>query len=271
MVMKAGMRVCVCLLATGLFALGVCTTTQPKSDGYAGTDASPEKSGETFVSPLAKAVSSPSAPAVSSPSARAVPTPVIPPVEPASNSDDYIIGPHDLLEISVFQVEELSRKVRVNSRGMLTLPLIGVVHAAGRTAADVETDIAEKLLECCLQDPQVSIFIQEFVSQRVTVEGEVDKPGVYPLTGRTTLLQAIAMASGAAQLADLADVRVFRDQNDGTKAQLTFDLRDIREGKIADPLIRGNDIVVVGRSGSLSLIKGVTDTLRGFIGFGTVR
>lgn len=182
-----------------------------------------------------------------------------------SNIDDYLIGPHDLLEISVFQVEELSRKVRVNSRGTFSLPLIGMIEAAGRSAADVEADIAAKLLDCCLQDPQVSIFIEEFVSQRVTVEGEVQNPGVYPISGKTSLLQALAMAAGSGQLADHSDVRVFRDKDDGTKELLVYDLNDIREGTIPDPQIRGNDIVVVGRSGSRSFIKGITDTLRGFV------
>jgi polysaccharide biosynthesis/export protein len=193
------------------------------------------------------------------------------PMKLVSSVDEYVIGPHDLLEISVFQVEELSRDVRVNSRGNFSLPLIGVVQASGLTSAEIEADIAAKLGECCLQNPQVSIFIKEFVSQRVTVEGDVQKPGVYPLTGRTTLLQAIAMASGSAELADLSDVRVFRQLKDGTVEQLQYNVNQIRAGKTPDPQIQGNDVVVIGRSGSLSLIKGVTDTLRGFIGFGTMR
>lgn len=187
------------------------------------------------------------------------------------SSQDYVIGPHDLLEISVFRVDELSRTVRVNSRGTISMPMIGMIQAAGSTAAEVEDQIAARLLECCLQDPQVSIFIKEFVSQRVTVEGEVEKPGVYALTGRTTLLQALAMASGVGELAELEDVRVFRDQQDGTKEQLLFDIKAIREGAQQDPVIQGNDIVVVNRSGSKGLIRDVTNTLRGFIGFGTVR
>jgi polysaccharide export outer membrane protein len=187
------------------------------------------------------------------------------------STHDYVIGPHDLLEISVFRVDELSRTVRVNSRGAISMPMIGTIQAAGMTAAEVEDQIAARLLECCLQDPQVSIFIKEFVSQRVTVEGEVEKPGVYALTGRTTLLQALAMASGVGELAELGDVRVFRDQQDGTKEQLLYDIKAIREGVQPDPVIQGNDIVVVNRSGSKGFIRDVTNTLRGFIGFGTVR
>lgn len=188
-----------------------------------------------------------------------------------SDQREYLMGPHDLLEITVFQVEDLSRTVRVNARGTFSLPMVGQIDAAGRTASEVEAMISDKLRECCLQEPQVTIFIKEFVSQRVTVEGEVAKPGVYALTGRTTLLQALAMASGAGQLAELNEVRIFRTQPDGMKETLVFDIEAIRGGTQADPTIQGNDVVVVAKSGSLSAIKSVTDTLRGFIGFGTVR
>lgn len=184
---------------------------------------------------------------------------------------EYLIGPYDLLEVTVFQVEELSRVVRVNARGGFSLPMVGYVEAAGRTASQVESAIVEKLLECCLQEPQVSIFIKEFVSQRVTVDGEVAKPGIYSLTGRTTLLQALAMAAGAGQLAELSEVRIFRNLADGRKETLLFNIEAIRSGAQVDPVIQGNDVVVVGRSGTLSVIKGVSDTLRGFIGFGTLR
>ena len=126
--------------------------------------------------------------------------------------DDYQIGAHDLLDISVFQVPDLSRTVRVNSRGLISLPLIGSVQAGGLTSDQLETTIARKLSENYLQDPQVSVFIKEYISQRVTIEGSVQKAGVYQLTGPTTLLQAIAMASGVDQLADENAVTVFRDE-----------------------------------------------------------
>lgn len=186
------------------------------------------------------------------------------------NLDDYVIGPQDLLDISVFQADELSRKVRVSSRGNFSMPPIGTLEAAGLTAAELEAQIAAKLGECCLQEPQVSIFIEEFVSQRVTVEGEVKNPGVYPLRGRTTLLQGLALAAGSGEIADLSQVKILRENNGGNKDMLVYNLSDIREGKVADPVIQGNDIIVVDRSTSRAALKGVTDTLRGFIGFGTL-
>lgn len=182
--------------------------------------------------------------------------------------DEYKIGPYDLLEISVFQVAEMSRAVRVNAKGAVTLPLIGSVQAGGLTAVQLEETIAARLAKDYLQDPQVSVFIKEFVSQRVTVEGSVVKAGVYPLSGRTTLIQAIAMASGLSQLADENEVKVFRMQADGSKDMAVYDLEAIRAGKAVDPVIEGNDVIVVDESGAKATVKGITDTLRGFFNFG---
>jgi polysaccharide export outer membrane protein len=179
---------------------------------------------------------------------------------------EYRIGPHDLLQITVFQVDELSRQVRVNSRGMVSLPLIGAIQAGGRTISELESAIAEKLATDLVQDPQVTVFVQEFTSQRVTVEGAVKKPGIFPLTGKTTLLQTIALSEGLDPLADPESVVIFR-MVQGKKTAALFDIRRIRSGDMDDPLIYGDDIVVVDRSGSRAFIKNVTDTLRGFVGF----
>jgi polysaccharide export outer membrane protein len=181
--------------------------------------------------------------------------------------DDYQIGPHDLLSITVFQVPDLAREVRVNSRGIISLPLIGAVQAAGLTSDQLEDSIAKKLSQNYLQDPQVSVFIKEYISQRVTVEGSVQKAGIYQLTGATTLLQAIAMASGVDQLADESNVKIFRQNGNGKRETLVYDLEKIRAGTIQDPYIKGDDVVVVEKSGARSTIKSVTDTIRGFLWF----
>lgn len=183
---------------------------------------------------------------------------------------DYHIGPLDLLEISVFQVDDLEREVRVNSSGYISLPLIGAVQAGGKTVPQLEADIAAKLAENYLQDPQVSVFVKEFTSQRVTVEGAVKKPGIFPITGRTSLLQAVAMSEGLDPMADETTVVVFRTVN-GERMAAVFDLRQVRGGKIEDPQIYGDDVVVVERSGSKTAITNIANTLRGFIGFGSIR
>jgi polysaccharide export outer membrane protein len=167
---------------------------------------------------------------------------------------DYRVGPQDLIEISVFQVPDLSRTVRVNSSGDISLPLIGSMHAGGLTIPELEKSIARRLEEKFLQNPQVTAFVKEFTSQRVTLEGAVAKPGIYPLSGRTTLLQSIAMAGGVTNLADLKGVVVFR-QISGKKMGAVFDLKAIRSGTAEDPLIYGDDIVVVDESGSKTALR----------------
>ena len=167
---------------------------------------------------------------------------------------DYRVGPQDLIEITVFQVPDLSRTVRVNSGGQISLPLIGVVQAGGLTIQDLEKEIGRKLSEKYLQNPQVTAFVKEFTSQRVTLEGSIAKPGIYPLTGRTTLLQAIAMGGGLDKLADPRGIVVFR-QISGKKMGAVFDLRNIRSGKDEDPMVYGDDIIVVEQSGSKTALR----------------
>lgn len=188
----------------------------------------------------------------------------------AAQEEEYRIGPNDLLELSVFQVKELDRTVRVNTRGVITLPLIGVIQAAGLSATELEERIAEKLKKDYLQDPQVSVFIKEFVSQRITLEGQIEKAGIYPMTGRTTLLQAIALAGGVKELGQASTIKVFHLDKSGAREMQVFDLDAIRSGAIADPTVRNNDIVVVEKSQGRAILKAVTDTLRGFFTLGTL-
>ena len=161
-------------------------------------------------------------------------------------ADDYRIGPQDLLEIQVYGIENLKREVRVNARGAISLPLIGTVILAGLSGQEAEQLIAAKYEKDYLQDPQVSVFIKEFTSQRITVEGAVAKPGVYPIRGQTTLMQAIAIAGGQGQLPDLNAVMVYRREG-ADKKVMTFDLITIRAGEVEDPTLVNEDVVVVKR------------------------
>lgn len=170
--------------------------------------------------------------------------------------EDYRIGPQDLLELQVFGIDALNRTVRVNSRGLISLPLIGVIQAAGLTSEELEATLAEKLAQDYLQDPQVSVFIKEFTNQRVTVEGAVKKPGIYPLKGRTSLLQVLANAEGLTSVAKPGSVKIFRaGPNNGARSILEFDLDQIRTGEAPDPEVRNDDIVQVGESGGKALAK----------------
>ena len=227
------------LLFALLIGLISCASNRPPP-----ADASPES---------AHAASS-SSPAISSSSSPA--TSIAPPAPTGAPSvEDYRIGSQDLLELQVFGIDALNRTVRVNSRGFISLPLVGLVQAAGLTSEQLEEALAAKLAQDYLQNPQVSVFIKEFTSQRVTVEGAVKKPGVYPLKGRTSLLQTLATAEGLSSVADTT-VRIFRtDSATGNRIALEFDLEQIRAAETPDPIVQNDDIVQVRESQGKAVAK----------------
>ena len=167
-------------------------------------------------------------------------------------NDVYLIGQSDLLTIKVFQAEELSGEVRVDQRGAITLPLLGSVRLAGLTKVQAERRLIELLGANLLQNPQVSIFIKEFTNRRITVEGEVNKQGVFPLTGKITILQAVALAGGFGEKAKLDSVALFRKQDGGGRVYY-LDINLIRGGKVNDPFVMNDDRIVVQRSAEKSL------------------
>jgi len=109
---------------------------------------------------------------------------------------NYVLGPEDVINIEVFNLPELSKTVRVANDGMVTLPLIGRVQAAGFTAEQLRKELADKWGENYLQDPQVTVFVNEFKAKPVSVIGAVERPGLFPLTGRRTLIEMLSMAGG---------------------------------------------------------------------------
>jgi polysaccharide export outer membrane protein len=216
------------------------------------------------------------APAFASGADREAAVPAIPPVHASAEEilarvvEDYRIGPSDLLEISVFQVPDLSRTVRVNTSGAITMPLIGQVQAGGLTGQQLEEAIAKKLGETYLQNPQVSVFIKEFISQRVTVGGSVNKSGIFPISGKTTLMQAIALAGGLGKFAVESDIKVFRTLPDGSQQVLTYDLEPIRKGLAEDPTLKTSDVVVVANSETRERMRGLAEFLRDIAVFGAL-
>ncbi len=159
----------------------------------------------------------------------------------------YKIGPQDVLEISVFKVPELSKTAQVAEIGTINLPLLGEVPAAGKTARELERDLTAKLGAKYLQSPQVTVAVKEYNSHRVTIEGAVTKPGVYPIRSKTTLLQLTAMAQGLRDDADFSGIVIIRQVN-GKRTAQQFDIHAIRSGSAPDPVIAQGDIVVVSHS-----------------------
>jgi polysaccharide export outer membrane protein len=168
---------------------------------------------------------------------------------------EYRVGPNDLLDVEVLNLENGKRTVRVNAAGYITMPLIGQVTVAGLTQQQVEAQIATLYGEKYLQNPQVSVFIKEFTTERITVDGAVAKPGIYPLVGQMTLLRVIALAGGFGQIANSQQVMLFRQGDKGERQVATFDVERIRSGKDPDPMIRGDDLIVVQRDSARALLK----------------
>tara|TARA_R110000764_G_scaffold148791_2_gene236584 strand:- start:869 stop:1483 length:615 start_codon:yes stop_codon:yes gene_type:complete len=161
------------------------------------------------------------------------------------------IGVLDLLSVLVFQVPDLTfvgnNAIRVDASGLIEMPLIGTLQAAGKTPAELGADIRARLASRYLQNPQVTVRVAEAANQKITVDGAVTEPGVYETKGQTSLLQAVAMAKGATRVADLRSVAVFRTV-DGQRMVAVFDLAAIRNGYAADPVLQGDDVVIVDTS-----------------------
>lgn len=173
---------------------------------------------------------------------------VIAPPSADARPDDYAIGPLDTLQVTVFQEPDLSfEKIQVDAAGNLSFPLIGTVHAQGKTASTLGAEIADALGQKYLVNPQVTVLVSSSISQRFTVEGQVTQPGVYEVTGTTTLLEALARAQSPTRTAKLNEIIVFRTVG-GQRMGAVFDLKQIRRGDAPDPQILGGDVIVVGYS-----------------------
>lgn len=184
----------------------------------------------------------------------------------------YRIAPADQLSVRVFQVEDLSfDEIHVDAGGTLQLPLIGTVTAAGLTAEQLSNEIEQRLGARYLRNPDVTVVVTESSSQKITVDGAVTKPGVYMMRGRTTLVQAVAMAEGATRVADLTQVAVFRNAPDGRRMVAVYDIRAIRSGQLEDPALQGNDVVIVDTSRLSAAIRDVIQALPGLAVFAYLR
>ena len=160
---------------------------------------------------------------------------------------DYIIGPEDVLEITVWKNQDLSKVVAVRPDGRISLPLIGEVTAVGKTPVQVTEDISLKLKEY-KENPQVSIVLKEVNSYAIFVLGEVAKPGKYPLKSKTTLLQGISIAGGFTAMAARNKLVVFRFGVNGggqERVKASYDDIVLRDGSLQNIELKPGDTVVV--------------------------
>jgi polysaccharide biosynthesis/export protein len=173
---------------------------------------------------------------------------LVPPADPDAPRTSYVIVPNDVLNLQVFLEPDLSNEeLQVDNVGNIQMPLIGEIPAAGRSPSELAADISHRLGQRYIVDPQVVVSVKAAAARFVTVEGQVEKPGVYEIDREYTLLSAIARAESPTNVAKLDEVVVFRTIN-GERAAARFDLRDIRAGLAPDPQILGGDVVVVGFS-----------------------
>lgn len=178
------------------------------------------------------------------------------PAAPAVGAE-YSIGPDDVLRINVYREPGFSLEdARVTATGQVRMPFIGEVPVAGLSAGEASDVIAGRLAQRYLVSPQVTIFVKNAVARRVTVEGEVRQPGLFPIEGRMGLVQTVAIAGGQTRLASASKVVVVR-QADGQRTAALFDLGAIRKGEAPDPEILPGDTVFVGVSAAKAALGGV--------------
>ncbi|RJQ14287.1 MAG: hypothetical protein C4560_12595 [Nitrospiraceae bacterium] len=177
---------------------------------------------------------------------------------------DYVIGPEDLLDIDVFQVDELKRTVRVSSSGYINLPIAGKINVTGLTVSQLEEELARRL-ERYLQEPTVSIFIREYRSQRITVLGAVKNPQVYNVTRQKFLLDMLSLSGGTTETA--GDICYIQRGSE----TIVINLNDLLlEGdvKLNVPVFSG-DIIHVSRGGTV-FVNGAVNSPGSFGMQGTV-
>lgn len=169
------------------------------------------------------------------------------PVELPQVEAEHHVVPGDVLNVDVFQVASVSGDREVDSLGRVQMPLIGTVPVMGKTTAEIASDLTQRLNTAYLKQPRVQVTIKSTSQQTFTVDGSVRQPGLFPITGPMSLIQAIALARGADDNANVKRVVIFR-RIEGKRQAAAFDLSSIRKAQEPDPAIYGGDVIVVDGS-----------------------
>jgi polysaccharide export outer membrane protein len=159
--------------------------------------------------------------------------------EPDPRNEPFVIGPADVVRVTVWKDPELSTQVAVEPGGTITLPLVGEVHAAGRSPKSVQAEVAQRLATY-LKDAVVTVAVVEVNSYRFTVAGSVEHRGMFTPRYYVTVSEAIALAGGPTRYASTGDVTIIRRTADGRTRRMTVDYDRILSGKTPD-----RDIVIL--------------------------
>lgn len=164
----------------------------------------------------------------------------------AGQAPAFPLGSGDVLEISVWGDESLARKVLVRPDGKISFPLVGDMQAAGVSVEDLRAELEARIGEYIHGAP-VTVMLIEARSPKVSVVGKVQKPGVFPMDGPVSVLQALAMAGGMTPYASTGSVRVVRTDAAGTQRYLPFDYDMAADGKSLEQniLLEPGDVVIV--------------------------
>jgi len=165
--------------------------------------------------------------------------------KPAAQDPNYVIGPQDVLDISVWKEAELTRTVPVRPDGKISMPLLNDVQAAGLTPTQLAEQITNALKKF-VAEPQVTVIVSQINSQRVYILGEVNRAGAYPLLPQMTILQALSSAGGFTQFANLKKIYMFRLEN-GKQVKYPFNYKEVIGGKRPDEdvTLKAGDTIVV--------------------------
>jgi len=147
-----------------------------------------------------------------------------------AHDDSFVIGNDDRLAISVWKEPDLTKSIPVRSDGKISLPLVGEIQATGKTPLQLEQDIASRLKNY-ITVPEVTVIIEQINSKKFNIMGMVGRPGAYPLTLSTTIMDAIAAAGGFKDFAKKRGVYILRQNPDGTQSRLNFNYNDFIKGK----------------------------------------
>jgi polysaccharide biosynthesis/export protein len=162
------------------------------------------------------------------------------------HDDTYVIGTDDVLSINVWKEPEVSRTVPVRSDGRISVPLAGEVQASGETPRQLERELAAKL-RSFISAPEVTVMVTEVKSQKFNILGQVSRPGTYPLTNGSDVLDAIAMAGGFRDFAKEKSIYVLRQNRDGGESRLPFNYKEVIKGKNSaqNVKLQSRDTIVV--------------------------